>query len=94
MGRIDYLRLVSKFLYQIKKKLLAVGGPVMLMGLVIRGASAETVCSLMDRFLGGSKDRFLASIVNQNAQQIIRLIEEEAAKEGVRLELEYIYLEA
>ena len=91
---IDYLCLAERFLWVIKKKLMNMGGMIIMLQPMIRNASATQVCNLMDRFLGDRKDSFLASIINQNKQMLISVIEDAAKQQNVRLTIRDLSVEA
>lgn len=88
--KIDYPRLVETFLPEVREKLLGLGGMVKLLHPVIRKASAQELCSLLDRFCGSKKDSMLASLVNQNQKALIFRMETLAAKQGIRLKIQSV----
>lgn len=94
VDRIDYSCLVDRFLGVIKEKLMGMGGMIVMLRPMIRNASATQVCDLMDRFLGERKDSFVASIINQNKQMLILVIEDAAKKQDLRLTIRDLSLEA
>lgn len=85
--RIDYPVLVERFLPNLKELLLSQGGVVAMMRPLIRKASAEQVCGLLDQFLGARKDEILASMVNQNQRALISRMEDMAKKQDIDLTL-------
>lgn len=94
ISRIDYRRIVDKFLPAIREKLLDMGAATMLLRPVINAASAEQICGLMDRILGDRKNAFIASILNQNQKTLISVIESTAQKQGIYLKINTFSLQA
>ena len=93
LGRLDYPGLVNRFLPAVRKKLLNMGGPAALLRPMIEKASAEQICGLLDRFAGGNKDAFLASLINQNQKKLISYIEKAAKKEHIPLKVHSVHAE-
>lgn len=93
ISEIDYVAIVDRFLPMIRDKLLGMGGLVTMFRPVIRNASAEQLCGLLDRFVGDNKEHFLASLVNQNQQRLISAIEDAAQKQDISLKISSIILE-
>ena len=94
VGRIDYLCVAERFLPVIKEKLLGMGGFAAMLRPVIRIASAEQLCGLLNRFVGDKKDAFLTSLINQNQERLISVNEEAATKQDVRLQIASVFAEA
>lgn len=87
VGEIDYPCVVKRFLPMIKEKLLDMGGAVALLRPVIRNASADQVCGLLDHLLGSNKEEFIVALVNQYGDKLEAAIEDLAAKQNIRLKV-------
>ena len=55
VDRIDYPRVIAKFLPTVKKSLLKMGGAVKLLHPMIEKASAEQICGILDRIPGNKE---------------------------------------
>ena len=93
VGEIDYISIVDRFLPVIRDKLLGMGGLVAMFRPMIQNASAEQIVGLLDRFVGDNKEAFLASLINQNQQNLISAIEDAAPKQNIRLKINSILFE-
>ena len=93
VDEIDYIKIVDRFLPEIREKLLSMGGFVAMFRPMIQNASAQQIVGLLDRFVGDNKEVFLASLVNQNQQNLISAIEDAAQKQNIRLKINSILLE-
>lgn len=82
VARIDYPTVVKKFLPAVKKSLLNAEGVPSLFRPIIRKASAEQICALLDRL---PKDTVLATLINRNRQKLITKIQDMAQENGIRL---------
>lgn len=91
---IDDLRLVNKFLPVIKEKLLAMGSVPGMLRPVIERASADQICSLLNRFAGTNKGAFLASLINQNQNRLITLLEDAAGRQNIHLKIGSVSVQA
>ena len=87
---IDYPCLVEKYLPEVREKLLELGGMVKLLHPVIRKASAQELCSLLDRFCSSQKEFLLPSLINQNQKVLISRMETLAQNQGIRLKIESV----
>ena len=94
LGQLDYPYLVNRFLPAIRKKLLNMGGPAVLLRPVIEKASAEQICGLLDRLAGNNKDAFLVSLINQNGGKLISALEKTAKKEQLTIRIQSVRAEA
>lgn len=92
ISAIDYPCIAERFLPIIRQKLLNTVGGVLVLRAVIEHASAAQICGLLDRFVG-DKDAFLASLVNQNQQRVISLIEDAAQKQNIHLKIRSVSLQ-
>lgn len=93
IDRIDYPCIVDRFLPMVKEKLLSMGNMIALLRPVIEKASADQICGLLDRFVGSKKDELLATLINQNQQTLISVIEDAAGKQNVQLKLDSIFVQ-
>lgn len=93
LGQLDYPNLVSRFLPAVRKKLLSPGGPAALLRPMIEKASPEQICSLLDRFAGGNRDAFLASLISQNQKPLISFLEKAAEREHISLRIQSVQAE-
>jgi len=93
VSEIDYIAIVDRFLPVIRDKLLGMGGLVAMFRPMIQNASAEQIVGLLDRFVGENKEAFLASLINQNQQNLISTIEDAAQKQNICLKINSILLE-
>lgn len=91
---IDYPCLVDRFLPLVKRNLLARGGMAALLRPMIEKASVDQICDLLDRFVGINKDAFMATLINQNQDKLVELIEEIAAKQNIRLKISSVSAQA
>lgn len=87
IGEIDYPCIVERFLPMIKEKLMGMGGAVALLRPVIRNASPDQVCSLLDHLLGKNKEEFIVALVNQYAAKLVSAIDDFAAKQNIHLKV-------
>ena len=93
VSEIDYIAIVDRFLPAIRDKLLRMGGLVVMFRPMIRNSSAEQIVGLLERFVGDNKEAFLASLINQNQQSLISVIEDAAQKQNICLKINSIFLE-
>ena len=94
IGKIDYPCIVKRFLPMIKEKLLGMGGAAALLCPVIRNASADQICGLLDTLLGSNKEEFIAALVNQYGGKLVSAIEDFATKQNIHLKVEEIQAHA
>ncbi len=88
VAEIDYSSIVERFLPMIKEKLMGMGGAVVLLRPMIRNASADQICGLLDTLLGNNKEEFIAALVNQYSDKLVSAIEDAAAKKNIRLKID------
>lgn len=92
--QLDYFSIVDRFLPMIREKLLSMGGMTVVLRPLIKSATAEQICGLMDRILGDNKDSFVASLLDQNQKILIDLIEDAAKKQKIRLRITSLSVQA
>lgn len=85
--KIDYPCIVKRFLPMIKEKLMGMGGAVALLRPMIRNASPDQVCGLLDNLLGSNKEEFIVALVNQYAAKLVSAIDDFAATQNIRLKV-------
>lgn len=93
IAEIDFRCIVERYLPVVRQQLLSQGSVPALFRPVIELASADRIMGMLDRFMGGSKEAFIVSLINRNQQLLISLIEEAAKKQNIRLNIQSVYLE-
>ena len=92
--KLDYICIVDRFLPIIKEKMLNIYPSLtFVFHSSIMFASAKQIVSMLGWFPVGNKETFLASLINQNQQNLISAIEDAAQKQNIRLKINSIILE-
>lgn len=97
VAEIDYLRITERFLPVLRGKLLTM---LLIMRAIppfliptIKNATAEQLLKLLDRFVR-DKDSMVASLINQNQQKLILLLERTGRKQGIHVKIGSVCVEA
>lgn len=90
---INYLRIAERFLPVLREKLLTMRTIPSFLKPAIRNATAEQLLKLLDRFVR-NKDSMVASLINQNQQKLILLLERTGRKQGIHVKIGSVCVEA
>lgn len=90
---INYLRISERFLPMLREKLLTMRTIPSFLKPAIQNATAEQLLKLLDRFVR-NKDSLVASLINQNQQKLILLLERTGRKQGIHVKIGSVCVEA